>query len=64
LGIGVGSDLVGYGEVRLDIHNFHRPCLSEQHRESDILKSFAINKFDDELHELRVRDSIDPDAVE
>jgi hypothetical protein len=64
LRVWIRGDLVGDGEVCLDIHDFHRPGLSEQHRETDILKSLSINKFNNELHELRVWDTIDPDAVE
>jgi hypothetical protein len=64
LRVGVGGDLVGNGEVCLDIHDLHRPCLSKQYGEPDVLNSLAIDKVDNELHELRVGNTIDFDAVE
>ncbi len=55
---------MGNGKVPFDIKNFHYPSLSEQNRETDILKSLAINNFDPKLHELRIWDPIDLDALE
>jgi hypothetical protein len=64
LWVWIGGNLVGNGEVLFDTENFHRPSLSEQNRETDILKSLAINKFDKKLHELRIWQTIDLDALE
>jgi hypothetical protein len=59
----IGGDLVGNGEDPFDIKNFHRLRLSEQNRETDIWKSLAVNKLDQKLHELRIWETVDLDAL-
>lgn len=63
LGVWIGSNLIGYGEVRPDVHYFHQSGLSEQRRETDILQSLTIYQVHDKLQVLSVRNPIDLDAM-
>jgi hypothetical protein len=62
--IGVADNLIRDGKIRLDVHDLSWARLSEENGKADILDSLTIHGVDSELHQLRIRHTIDSDAVE
>lgn len=62
--IRIADDLIWNGKIRLDVHDLGDAGLSEEDRETDILHGLSIDGIGSKLHQLRIRHTVDLDAVE